>query len=83
MEKRKKYDNDEIEMLSKKNWKLKKDIESNTDNEKKKLKSKERKEIKKEINKCMKEQENEELDNKLKHLENLKDDSSKYFAVMR
>ena len=55
---------------------------SNNTEIKSKLQS-EAKSIKKLINKKLKEQEEQELDRKLEHLESIKDDNTKYFYVLR
>ena len=73
----------EIGKLQKESQMLRNKIESNTNENTKKEMKKRRREIKKEITQIIKKHEEKILDDKLKYLESVKNDSNKYHAAMR
>ena len=83
MKQNKRYQDDELEQQSKTLKKLKVDIESCQKNEKREAMKKRKKEVKTGIKKRIKQIEEEQLENKLKEIENMKDDSTRCFAAIK
>ena len=82
-ERRERIENPTVKKLIEEKQKIKKDINSVKDQQTRKEKCKELRKIKKEIKKSIKEHEEKQLDEELKKLEASKDDSSRYYRVMR
>ena len=80
--KEKKYENKELENLSKQKEKLRKEIDSCKQKETRKRKTEEKKMIKREMNSIIKTLEQRELETKLNELEESKNDSNKCYKVM-
>ena len=78
-----KYNDAEIEKLSKENKKLRLEIESCVDNDTKIAKKEERKQVKKEIKSKMKQLTEKEIKLEMDELENVKNDSNRYHIVMK
>ena len=82
-EKKIRFHNNHLEQLSKEQHKIKLDIESNTDPTVKETLRKNRKQIQKQINNIVKKLEEQELDEKLKNMEKIKNDSNKAHEAIR
>ena len=82
-DKRGNFDIKEIEELSSKQKKLKNDIESTSDENRRKTLKKERKTIQKEIRSILQQKEKEKLDAQLEFIEQVKDDSQKMFQAIK
>ena len=72
-----------LEQLSERKHKLRKDIESSTDIQKRKNKQTELREVKKETKKRLKEVETQQIDGKMAKIETMKNDSTRYFAALK
>ena len=83
MKQNKRYQDDELEQQSKTLKKLKVDKESCQKNEKKEAMKERKKEVETGIKKRIKQIEEEQLENKLKEIENMKDDSTRCFAAIK
>ena len=76
--------NDEqLEILSREKHKLRMDINSTTDMPMRKQKQKVLKDVKKAVKKRLREVENQRIDNKMIKIEEMKNDSSRYFAALK
>ena len=79
----KRHNDNILEELAKNKHKLKNDIESTTNEEIRKMKKEEKKQIKKQMDDRIQHLEEAELEAKLKNLENIKNDSNKYYSAMK
>ena len=76
----KKVNDEQLEILSREKHKLRMDINSTTDMPMRKQKQKELKDVKKAVKKRLKKVEIERINNKMIKIEEMKNDSSRYFA---
>ena len=82
--KRGKRTNDQqIQQMAKEKHKLQKDIEASTDQNQRKDKLRQKKELKLKIRKRIKEVNTIQIENRLKGIERMKNDSTRYFAVLK
>ena len=78
-----KQENKDISNLKERRQSLKTNISSCNSEEARKQMENQRKDIKKKITKKLKEAEEKDLDDKLQHLESIKDENTKYYYAMR
>ena len=79
----KKANDEQLEILSGEEYKLRMDISSTTDMPTRKQKQKELKDVKKAAKKWLKEVETQRINNKMIKIEEMKNDSSRYFAALK
>ena len=75
--------NQQIEEMAKEKHKMQKDVEACTDQNLRKDKMKQKKELKLKIRKKIKEVSTMQLESKLMEIERMKDDSTRYFAAIK
>ena len=84
MQKNSKKANDEqLEILSGEKYKLRMDINSTTDMPTRKQEQKELRDVKKAAKKRLKEMETQRINNKMIKIEEMKNESSRYFAALK
>ena len=79
----KKVNDEQLEILSREKHKLQMDINSTTDMPMRKQKQKVLKDVKKAVKKRLREVENQRINNKMMKIEEMKNDSSRYFAALK